>query len=191
MRKEIAEQPEVVTHPERRLEPRFRLHIWASESTPTNFRHSPRQDSRRGSAYRQCDRRPSDRAAGAAPAAYRTGLEFHYRNPVIERDTLYIAVSQSGRPLTPWRRCRSQTQGWARARYHQSSAARSRECGRGIYLHAGPKSPSCRPRPYLHRCRVRCWRSIWPHRDLSTADGGRLLAALPPCRTNCRHHRAS
>lgn len=36
------------------------------------------------------------------PAHAEPASEFRYRNPVIEQDTLYVAVSQSGRPSTPW-----------------------------------------------------------------------------------------
>ena len=39
---------------------------------------------------------PDDRGAGPDPGHAEAASEFRYRNPIIEPDTLYVAVSQSG-----------------------------------------------------------------------------------------------
>jgi len=129
------------------------------------------------------DRRPPDRAAGAAAGACRAASRVPLnRNPVIERDTLYIAVSQSGETFDTLAAVQEVKRKGGRVLgiVNVVGSTIARECGRGIYLHAGPEIAVVSTKTlHLHR---RCLRPArHPSRrirDLSTAAGGRLLTAL-------------
>src|SRR6185295_4170556 len=75
------------------------------------------------------------------PADAESASEFRYRNPIVEPDTLYVAVSQSGETIDTLlavqeiRRKGGQVVGLVNV----VGSAIARECGRGIYLHAGPE----------------------------------------------------
>ena len=95
-----------------------------------------------GSAYhRGRVRRPADRGTGPIPAHAEPASEFRYRNPVIEPDTLYIAVTQSGETfdtlvaVQELKRKGGRVLGMVNA----VGSAIASECDRGIYLHAGPE----------------------------------------------------
>jgi glucosamine--fructose-6-phosphate aminotransferase (isomerizing) len=75
------------------------------------------------------------------PTQVSNGAEFRYAQPVVEPDTLVVAVSQSGET--------ADTLGAVREAKLQGAAAVgicnvvgstiARECGQGVYLHAGPE----------------------------------------------------
>ena len=144
MRKEIPEQPEAVrAHAAR--PPRTAL------SDDAARRHGPRrarvardpphQDpGLRLRVYRGFPRRAHDRAAGAASGDAEPAAEFRYRNPVIEHDTLYIAVSQSGETFDTWRRCRRSSARAGGARHRQRRRQHDRARVRARHL------PACRSR---------------------------------------------
>ncbi len=186
MRKEIAEQPEAVARTlSGRLEPRFQTaHLGGIDLGARDLLEIRRVKILGcGSAFiagvigaqliEQLARLP----AQAEPAS-----EFRYRNPVIEGDTLYIAVSQSGETFDTLAAVQEIKRKGGRVLgiVNVVGSTIARECGRGIYLHAGPEVAVVSTKTFtstavafallaIHLGRIR---------DLSTADGGRLLAAL-------------
>ena len=120
------------------------------------------------------------------PAHAEPASEFRYRNPVIESDTLYIAVSQSGETYDTLAAVHEINRKGGRTLgvVNTVGSAIARECAGGVYLHAGPeisvtssKSFTCTAVAFallaLHLGRVH---------DLSPADGRRIvdgLRALP------------
>jgi glucosamine--fructose-6-phosphate aminotransferase (isomerizing) len=186
MRKEIVEQPEAVRRTlSGRMEPRFQTtHLGGIELTANEL-----LDIRRvkilgcGSAYiagsigahliEQLARLP----AHAEPAS-----EFRYRNPVIERDTLYIAVSQSGETFETLAAVQEIKRKGGRVLgiVNVVGSTIGRECGRGIYVHAGPEIAVVSTKTFT--CTAVAFALLAIHlgriRDLSTAEGGRLLNAL-------------
>ena len=74
------------------------------------------------------------------PADAEPASEFRYRNPIIEPDTLYVAVSQSGETadtafaVQEVKRKGGQIVGLVNV----VGSTIARECDGGIYLHAGP-----------------------------------------------------
>jgi glutamine---fructose-6-phosphate transaminase (isomerizing) len=185
-RKEIVEQPEAVRRTlSGRMEPRFQTtHLGGIELTAHEL-----LDIRRikilgcGSAHiagsigahliEQLARLP----AHAEPAS-----EFRYRNPVIERDTLYIAVSQSGETFETLAAVQEIKRKGGRVLgiVNVVGSTIGRECGRGIYVHAGPEIAVVSTKTFT--CTVVAFALLAIHlgriRDLSTADGGRLLGAV-------------
>ena len=114
--------------------------------------------------------------ADAEPAA-----EFRYRNPVIEQDTLYVAISQSGETADTLAAVQEVNRRGGRtlALVNVVGSTIARECD-GIYLHAGPEVSVASTKAFtsmlvclgllaLHLGRVR---------DLGPADGARLIAGL-------------
>src|SRR5262245_44420337 len=186
MRKEIAEQPEAVERTlSGRLEPRFQTtHLGGIELAAHEL-----LDIRRvkilgcGSAFiagaigahliEQLARLP----AHAEPAS-----EFRYRDPVIERDTLYIAVSQSGETFDTLAAVQEVKRKGGRVLgiVNVVGSTIARECGRGLYLHAGPEIAVVATKTFT--CTAVAFALLAIHlgrlRDLSTAGGARLLAAL-------------
>src|ERR687897_839486 len=75
------------------------------------------------------------------PADAEPASEFRYRNPVIEPDTLYVAVSQSGETFDTLTAVQEVTRKGGRALgiVNAPGSTIARACGAGIYLHAGPE----------------------------------------------------
>ncbi|HTV80492.1 MAG TPA: glutamine--fructose-6-phosphate transaminase (isomerizing) [Steroidobacteraceae bacterium] len=116
------------------------------------------------------------------PANAEPASEFRYRNPVIEPDTLYVAVSQSGETFDTLAAVQEVTRKGGRVLgiVNVVGSSIARACGRGIYIHAGPeiavvstKSFTCTSVAFallaLHLGRLR---------DLSSARGEALVGAL-------------
>ncbi|MEW2348267.1 glutamine--fructose-6-phosphate transaminase (isomerizing) [Streptomyces sp. NPDC006684] len=116
------------------------------------------------------------------PADAEPASEFRYRNPVVDPETLYIAVSQSGETydvlaaVQELKRKGAKVLGFVNV----VGSAIARETDGGIYVHAGPEvcvvSTKCFTNTTvafallaLHLGRIR---------DLSVADGKRLLEGL-------------
>ena len=117
------------------------------------------------------------------PADAEAASEFRYRDPVIEPDTLYVAVSQSGETIDTLAGGAGGTpQGRAlrRAWSTSSGSAIARECDGGIYLHAGPEvavaSTKALTNMFLGFALLAL--QLGRVRDLSIADGKRLVAGL-------------
>jgi glucosamine--fructose-6-phosphate aminotransferase (isomerizing) len=116
------------------------------------------------------------------PAEAEPASEFRYRNPVIEKDCLYIAVSQSGETADTLaavhevRRKGGRVLGVVNA--VGSSIART--CDGGIYMHAGPEVSVASTKTFT--CTLVAFALLALHlgriRDLSPAAGRRLIEAL-------------
>ncbi|GLW57059.1 glutamine--fructose-6-phosphate transaminase (isomerizing) [Kitasatospora phosalacinea] len=116
------------------------------------------------------------------PAHSEPASEFRYRNPVIEADTLYVAVSQSGETYDTLAAVQEVKRKGGRVLgvVNTVGSAIARECDGGIYLHAGPEISVASTKAFtstvvafallaLHFGRIH---------DLSPADGRRIVAAL-------------
>ena len=116
------------------------------------------------------------------PADAEPASEFRYRNPIVEPDTLYVAVSQSGETadtafaVQEVKRKGGQIVGLVNV----VGSTIARECDGGVYLHAGPEVAVASTKALTHMgigfallalalARVR---------DLSIADGQRIIAGL-------------
>ncbi len=116
------------------------------------------------------------------PAHAEPASEFRYRNPVIEADTLYIAVSQSGETFDTLAAVQEVTRKGGRVLgiVNVVGSAIARACGRGIYLHAGPEIAVVATKTFT--CTAVAFALLAIHlgrlRDLSSANGARLIAAL-------------
>ncbi|MFE9421537.1 glutamine--fructose-6-phosphate transaminase (isomerizing) [Kitasatospora sp. NPDC006697] len=120
------------------------------------------------------------------PADAEPASEFRYRNPVIEADTLYIAVSQSGETYDTLAAVQEVKRKGGRVLgvVNTVGSAIARACDGGMYLHAGPEISVASTKAFtstvvafsllaLHFGRIN---------DLSPADGRRIvdgLKALP------------
>jgi glucosamine--fructose-6-phosphate aminotransferase (isomerizing) len=116
------------------------------------------------------------------PATSESASEFRYRNPVIEPDTLYVAVSQSGETVDTLAAVQEVQRKGGRVIgiVNVVGSTIARQCDGGIYLHAGPEMSVAATKSFtstvaafallaLHMGRIR---------DLSPTDGRRILAAL-------------
>ncbi|MDT3399898.1 glutamine--fructose-6-phosphate transaminase (isomerizing) [Streptomyces sp. B1866] len=116
------------------------------------------------------------------PADAEPASEFRYRNPVVDPDTLYLAVSQSGETYDTLAAVQELKRKGARVLgvVNVVGSAIARETDGGMYVHAGPEvsvvSTKCFTNTAvafallaLHLGRIR---------DLSVADGRRILAGL-------------
>src|SRR4029453_14256015 len=79
--------------------------------------------------------------APGPPADRDPASEFRYRNPVVERDTLYVAVSQSGETLDTLVAVQELKRKGGRVigLVNVVGSTIGRACDGGIYLHAGPE----------------------------------------------------
>ncbi|MFF0725821.1 glutamine--fructose-6-phosphate transaminase (isomerizing) [Streptomyces sp. NPDC004134] len=116
------------------------------------------------------------------PADAEPASEFRYRNPVVDPDTLYVAVSQSGETYDVLAAVQELKRKGARVLgvVNVVGSAIARETDGGIYVHAGPEvcvvSTKCFTNTVvafgllaLHLGRIR---------DLSVADGRRVIEGL-------------
>jgi glucosamine--fructose-6-phosphate aminotransferase (isomerizing) len=116
------------------------------------------------------------------PADAEPASEFRYRNPIVEPDTLYVAVSQSGETadtafaVQEVKRKGGQIVGLVNV----VGSTIARECDGGIYLHAGPEVAVASTKALTHMAigfalLALCLARV---RDLSIADGQRIIAGL-------------
>ena len=116
------------------------------------------------------------------PADAEPASELRYRNPVVEDDTLYVAVSQSGETadtlaaVQELRRKGGQVIGAV----NTVGSAIARECGSGVFLHAGPEVSVASTKAYTNMgvAFAMLALSLGRVRDLSVSDGARIVAAL-------------
>jgi glutamine---fructose-6-phosphate transaminase (isomerizing) len=186
MRKEIAEQPRSV---ERMLRGRLDERFGTARLDGLNMSPRDLRGFRRvkilgcGSAYyvgqvgahmvEELARIPAD----AEPAS-----EFRYRNPVIEPDTLYVAVSQSGETADTAFAVREVKRkgGQIVGLVNVVGSTIARECDGGIYLHAGPEIAVASTKALTHMGIgfAMLALAIGRVRDLSISDGQRIVAGL-------------
>ncbi|GAA3022545.1 glutamine--fructose-6-phosphate transaminase (isomerizing) [Streptosporangium longisporum] len=184
--KEISEQPDTVARTLRgRLDDRFHVaHLGGLNMDARETRSFRRvKIIGCGSAYysgqigaqliEELARIPAD----AEPAS-----EFRYRGPVVEADTLYVAISQSGETYDTLAAVQELKRKGGRVLgiVNTVGSAIARECDGGVYLHAGPEVSVASTKAFtstavafallaLHLGRVR---------DLSPADGRRICDGL-------------
>jgi glucosamine--fructose-6-phosphate aminotransferase (isomerizing) len=186
MQKEIAEQPEAVRRTlSGRLEHRFQTsHLGGIEIAARELLEVRRiKILGCGSAYiAGCLGAQLIEQLARTPAHAEPASEFRYRNPVIEQDTLYIAVSQSGETFDTLAAVQEVKRKGGRVLgiVNTVGSTIARECGRGIYIHAGPEIAVVSTKTFT--CTAVAFALLALHlgriRDLSTAHGDRLLNAF-------------
>jgi len=186
MRKEIHEQPEALRRALRgRLDDRFAAARLGGINLDARQLRSIRQVKFLGcgSAYyagqmgavlvEELARIPSD----AEPAS-----EFRYRNPVVDPDTLYVAVSQSGETLDTLMAVQELRRkgGQVIGTVNVVGSAIGRECGHGVFLHAGPEIAVCSTKALTNMAATFAMLALLLGRvrDLSSASGQRIVAGL-------------
>src|SRR4029079_6206315 len=116
---------------------------------------------------------PSD----AEPAS-----EFRYRNPVVDPDTLYVAVSQSGETLDTLMAVQELRRkgGQVIGAVNVVGSAIGRECGHGVFLHAGPEIAVCSTKALTNMAATFALLALLLGRvrDMSSASGQRIGAGM-------------
>lgn len=116
------------------------------------------------------------------PAHAEAASEFRYRNPIIEPDTLYVAVSQSGETADTAFAVREiqRKGGQVIGLVNVVGSTIARECDGGIYLHAGPESAVASTKALTHMGVgfALLALALGRVRDLSITDGQRIITAL-------------
>ena len=186
MRKEIHEQPEALRRALRgRLDDRFSTARLGGINLDARQLRAIRQVKFLGcgSAYyagqmgavlvEDLARIPSD----AEPAS-----EFRYRNPVVDPDTLYVAVSQSGETLDTLMAVQELRRkgGQVIGAVNVVGSAIGRECGSGVFLHAGPEIAVASTKALTNMAGTFAMLALLLGRvrDLSAASGQRIVAGL-------------
>ncbi len=120
------------------------------------------------------------------PATSEAASEFRYRNPVVEPDTLYVAVSQSGETVDTLAAVQELQRKGGRVIgiINVVGSTIARQVDGGIYLHAGAEMSVAATKSFTST--VTAFALLALHlgriRDLSPTDGARIikgLAALP------------
>ena len=113
----------------------------------------------------------------AEPAA-----EFRYRNPVIEANTLYIVVSQSGETFDTLAATREiqRKGGYVLGIVNSVGSTIAREVDGGVYMHAGPEVSVASTKAFTSMLSVFALLAILfgRARDVSPQRGAQLLQAL-------------
>ncbi|MFD8500519.1 glutamine--fructose-6-phosphate transaminase (isomerizing) [Amycolatopsis sp. NPDC059657] len=184
--KEINEQPDAVRRALLgRLDERFATaHLGGLDLDPTELRSFRRVKFLGcGSAYyaAQVGANLVEEFA-RIPADAEAASEFRYRNPVIETDTLYVAVSQSGETSDTLSAIRELKRKGGRVIgiVNVTGSAIARECGRGMLLHAGPEVSVASTKAVTNMgvAFAMLALSLGRVRDLSVANGKRIVDAL-------------
>ncbi|MBF4161075.1 glutamine--fructose-6-phosphate transaminase (isomerizing) [Nocardioides acrostichi] len=116
------------------------------------------------------------------PADAEAASEFRYRNPIIEPDTLYVAVSQSGETIDTLLAVQEiqRKGGRVLGLVNVVGSAIARAVDGGVYLHAGPEvavaSTKALTSMFLGFALLAL--QLGRVRDLSIADGQRIVAGL-------------
>ena len=116
------------------------------------------------------------------PCAAEAASEFRYRNPVIEKDVLYLAVSQSGETLDTLMAVQEVKRKGGRVLgiVNAVGSTIAREVDGGIYIHAGPEVSVASTKTFT--CTGLAFALLALHmgriRDLGPSDGRRLIDAL-------------
>jgi glucosamine--fructose-6-phosphate aminotransferase (isomerizing) len=116
------------------------------------------------------------------PADAEPASEFRYRNPVVDRDTLYVAISQSGETLDTLMAVQELKRkgGQVLGAVNVVGSAVARECGSGVFLHAGPEIAVASTKALTNMAASFAMLGLLLGRvrDLSTAQGQRIVAGL-------------
>jgi glucosamine--fructose-6-phosphate aminotransferase (isomerizing) len=186
MAKEIAEQPETVARMIRgRLDTRFgTARLDGLNLSPRDLRAFKRVKILGcGSAYYVGEMGAlMIEELARIPAHAEAASEFRYRNPIIEPDTLYVAVSQSGETADTAFAVREVKRkgGQVVGLVNVVGSTIARECDGGIYLHAGPEVAVASTKALTHMGVGFALLALLLGRvrDLSVADGQRIIAGL-------------
>ncbi|MGN6523843.1 MAG: glutamine--fructose-6-phosphate transaminase (isomerizing) [Actinomycetes bacterium] len=116
------------------------------------------------------------------PARAEAASEFRYRNPVVEPDTLYVAISQSGETADTIAAVQELRRKGGRVigMVNVVGSTLARECDGGIYLHAGPEVSvtSTKAHTSMYVAAALLALHLGRVRDLSPSDGARIIAGL-------------
>ena len=116
------------------------------------------------------------------PCDAEAASEFRYRNPVIEPDTLYIAVSQSGETYDTLAAVQEIKRKGGRILgiVNVVGSSIARLCDGGIYLHAGPEIAVVSTKTFISTlvAFVLLGLHLGRMKDLSIAEGRALIEAL-------------
>ncbi len=116
------------------------------------------------------------------PATAEPASEFRYRNPVVEPDTLYVAVSQSGETIDTLAAVQELQRKGGRVIgiVNVVGSTIARQVDGGIYLHAGPEMSVAATKSFTST--VTAFALLALHlgriRDLSPEQGRRIIAGL-------------
>jgi glucosamine--fructose-6-phosphate aminotransferase (isomerizing) len=116
------------------------------------------------------------------PATSESASEFRYRNPVVEPDTLYVAVSQSGETVDTLAAVQELQRKGGRVIgiVNVVGSTIARQCDGGIYLHAGAEMSVAATKSFTST--VAAFALLALHlgrmRDLSPSTGKRIVDGL-------------
>jgi glucosamine--fructose-6-phosphate aminotransferase (isomerizing) len=116
------------------------------------------------------------------PADAEPASEFRYRSPVVDPDTLYVAVSQSGETSDTLMAVQELKRkgGQVMGAVNVVGSAIGRECGHGIFLHAGPEVAVASTKALTNMTVNFALLALLLGRvrDLSAANGARIVGGL-------------
>ena len=116
------------------------------------------------------------------PADAEPASEFRYRSPVVDPDALYVAVSQSGETSDTLMAVQELKRkgGQVMGAVNVVGSAIGRECGHGIFLHAGPEVAVASTKALTNMAVNFALLALLLGRvrDLSAANGGRIVNGL-------------
>lgn len=116
------------------------------------------------------------------PSDAEAAAEFRYRNPVIEADTLYIVVSQSGETFDTLAASREiqRKGGFVLGIVNSVGSTIAREVDGGVYMHAGPEISVASTKAYTSMLSVFALLAILfgRTRDVSPQKGAHLIEQL-------------
>ena len=116
------------------------------------------------------------------PSSAEAASEFRYRNPVVEPDTLYVAVSQSGETIDTLAAVQELQRKGGRVIgiINVVGSTIARQCDGGIYLHAGPEMSVAATKSFTSTLAVFALLALHLGRirDLSPNEGRRIIEGL-------------
>jgi glucosamine--fructose-6-phosphate aminotransferase (isomerizing) len=119
---------------------------------------------------------------GRIPADAEPASEFRYRSPVVDPDTLYVAVSQSGETIDTLMAVQELKRkgGQVMGAVNVVGSAIGRECGHGIFLHAGPEVAVASTKALTNMATNFALLALLLGRvrDMSAANGERIVSGL-------------
>ncbi|GAA4860165.1 glutamine--fructose-6-phosphate transaminase (isomerizing) [Actinomycetospora straminea] len=116
------------------------------------------------------------------PADAEQASEFRYRNPLVDPETLYVAVSQSGETIDTLAAVEELQRKGGRVVgvVNVIGSAIARQCGAGMFLHAGPEVSVASTKAFSSMATSFTLLALLLGRvrDLSAAHGSRLVEGL-------------
>lgn len=116
------------------------------------------------------------------PAEVEQAAEFRYRNPILTPNTLVVPISQSGETADTLAAVREAIAKGAivTALCNVVGSTIARECGRGVYLHAGPEISVASTKAFTCQTTVLLMMALLfaRNRRLDRMEGGKLLEEI-------------